>query len=158
MTAERGTVNAASGVPLSSLKLPVSTGRQADYFSGAGTSKFTFRYVVQSTDTSADLSNGSPLSCGGPSICLTASHTTNPLSNLLTTTLLSGVKAIVIDAVAPSAPTSPTVTTAGGNVVPGYVNSTNTSVTISATITAAQVGTTGTAQMLVGTTSVATTT
>jgi hypothetical protein len=135
----------------------VPTTTQAYYVSGDGTSSLRFRYVVQAGQSSADLTNGTPLVCGGTACPWLTSDQGAPAS-ALSTTLLSASKAIIIDAIAPSAPTSPTVTIAGGKIVPGYVNSTNTGVTISATIAAAQVGTTGTAQMLVGGSVVATTT
>ncbi|NBT26203.1 MAG: hypothetical protein EBT09_06550, partial [Actinobacteria bacterium] len=161
-----GTISAtALTLPITSTTAPTTS--QAYYVSGDGTQFFKFRYIVQSGQSSADLANGTPFVCGGTPSCtwIKASNSTitNPLSSTLdvlatATRSLAFAKALVIDAVAPSAPTSPTVTTAGGNVVPGYVNSTNTSVTISATITAAQVGTTGTAQMLVGGSPVLTTT
>jgi hypothetical protein len=152
-------------LPITSTTAPTTS--QAYYVSGDGTASFKFRYIVQAGQSSADLTNGTPFVCGGTPSCTWIKASSSTVTNALSSTLdtlatapksLAFAKALVIDAVAPSAPTSPTVTTAGGNVVAGYVNSTNTSVTISATITAAQVGTSGKAEMLVGGNSIGVTT
>jgi hypothetical protein len=166
------TVASGSTISATALTLPITsatapTTTQAYYVSGDTTTSFKFRYIVQSGQSSGDLTNATPFVCGGIPSCAwikaSSPTITNPLSSTLETAgtasrSLAFAKALVIDAIAPAVPTSPTVTTAGGNVVPGYVNATNTSVTISATITAGQVGASGSATMLVGTTSVASTT
>ena len=55
---------------------------------------------------------------------------------------------LVVDTTAPTTPTAPAFTAVGGTVVTNRLNGTNTNLTLSATITAAQVGTAGYAELL----------
>jgi hypothetical protein len=55
---------------------------------------------------------------------------------------------LVVDTTAPTTPTAPSFTAVGGTVVANRLNGTNYNFTLSATITAAQVGTAGYAELL----------
>jgi hypothetical protein len=136
-----------------------ATDRTASYVSGSGTNTLTFRYTVQAGDTSADLTqqSTSALILNGGTIKDAAGNNsplTLPGITSGTTGSLAANKAIVVDTTAPATPTSLTVTPVGGTVVANTLNSTNTNMTASATITAGS-ATGGRAELLLGTTVIA---
>jgi hypothetical protein len=139
-------------MPITSATAPVLT--QAGY---AGTppttSQVKFRYVVSAGQSSADLTNNTPMVCPAASCAIMrltdgAILSSTSGSLVLGATLLSGSSSVVVDAVAPSAPTAPAFAASGGTVVANSLNATNTNLTVTATITSAQVGSLGSAELL----------
>ena len=140
-------------LPITSTTAPLVT--QAPYVSGSGTNTLTFRYVVAAGQTSADLTNNTPIICPAASCAIVRqadgvvmSDATAPSLTLATTLYSSYPTVLVVDTTAPTTPTAPTFTAVGGTVVTNRLNGTNTNLTLSATITAAQVGTVGYAELL----------
>jgi hypothetical protein len=139
-------------LPITSTSAPVTT--QAPYYSGSGTKTLTFRYVVMTGQTSADLTNNTPIICPAGSCGIVRQSgggvmsSANGTSLTVAATLLSAGSQVVVDTTAPTTPTAPTFTAVGGTVVTNRLNGTNTNLTLSATITAAQVGTAGYAELL----------
>ena len=104
--------------------------------------------------TSADLTNNTPIICPAASCGIVRQSgggvmsSANGTSLTVATTLLSAGSQVLVDTTAPTTPTAPTFTAVGGTVVTNRLNVTNTNLTLSATITAAQVGTAGYAELL----------
>ncbi|MBU6290076.1 MAG: hypothetical protein KGS10_18110, partial [Chloroflexi bacterium] len=139
-------------LPVTSTTAPVTT--QAGYTLPVSTpSQLAFRYAVTAGQTSADLTNNTPIVCPAASCAimrLTDGAILSSTSGSLTlaTTLLSARSALVVDTTAPSAPTSPVFSARGGTVVANSLNNSNTNLTMTASITAAQVGNLGYAELL----------
>jgi hypothetical protein len=150
-------VATAAGTPTVLMETGV-TDRLASYVSGSGTSVLTFRYVVQAGDVSSDLDvqSSSALALNGGSI---KDASGNDAVLTLAIPGASGslglAKAIVIDTVAPSTPTSLVVTPVGGTVVANTLLANNTNMTASATIVAGQ-ATSGWAELVLGSATIAT--
>jgi len=135
-------------LPITSTTAPLVT--QAPYVSGSGTNTLTFRYVVGAGQTSADLTNNTPIVCPAASCAIVRQSDGVVMSDLtLLATLYSSYPTVlVVDTTAPTTPTAPSFTAVGGTVVANRLNGTNYNFTLSATITAAQVGTAGYAELL----------
>ena len=140
-------------LPITSTTAPLVT--QAPYVSGSGTNTLTFRYVVAAGQTSADLTNNTPIICPAASCAIVRqadgvvmSDATAPSLTLATTLYSSYPTVLVVDTTAPTTPTAPSFTAVGGTVATNRLNGTNTNLTLSATITVAQVGTAGYAELL----------
>ncbi|MCX6527493.1 MAG: Ig-like domain-containing protein, partial [Actinobacteria bacterium] len=150
-------VTTAAGTPTVLMETGV-TDRPASYISGSGTSVMMFRYVVQTGDASSDLdvqSSGALLLNGGLIKDVSGNNAVVTLASPGASGSLGSVKAIVIDTVAPSAPTTLAVTPAGGTVVANTLLANNTNMTASATIVAGQ-ATGGWAELVLGSTAIAT--
>ncbi|MBU6151501.1 MAG: hypothetical protein KGR25_08625, partial [Chloroflexi bacterium] len=108
-------------LPITSTSAPTTI--QAPYLSGSGTNRLTFRYVVAAGQTSADLTNNTPIvcpaaSCGivrqsGGGVMSSANGTSLTVAN----TLLSVGSQVIVDTTAPNAPTSVSFGAGGGTVV-----------------------------------------
>lgn len=72
----------------------------------------------------------------------------NGTSLTVAATLLSAGSQVVVDTNAPNAPTAPAFAPGGGTVVAGALNGSNTTLTLTATITAGSVGAAGYAELL----------
>jgi titin len=148
------------GVPTLRLETGV-TDQTAVYASGSGTSTLIFNYTVVAGDISSDLNyfdTASLVAATGASIrdaALNSAVLTLPAITAGTAGNLATNAAIVIDTVAPNAPTALTLTPVGAPVVANTLNTANTNLTASATITAAS-ATGGSAQLLLGTSVLAT--
>jgi fibronectin type 3 domain-containing protein len=114
---------------------PAGSPAIATYVSGSGTNKLVFTYAVSVGDNSADLNYAATTSLtAGTSIKDAAGNNatlTLPAITAGTAGNLATNAAIVVDALAPTAPGSPTMTVVGGTLVAGFVNSTNTNITAS---------------------------
>jgi fibronectin type 3 domain-containing protein len=135
-----------------------ATDRPASYVSGSGTSVITFRYVVQTGDISSDLDvqSSSALALNGGFIRdASGNDAVRTLANPGVSGSLGSAKAIVVDTVAPSTPTSLVVTPVGVTVVANTLLADNTNMTATATITAGQ-ATGGWAELVLGSTTIAT--
>jgi hypothetical protein len=135
-----------------------ATDRLASYVSGSGTSVITFRYVVQTGDISSDLDvqSSSALALNGGFIRdASGNDAVRTLASPGASGSLGLVKAIVIDTIAPSAPSSLAVTPIGGTVVANTLLANNTNMTATATIVAGQ-ATGGWAELILGSTTIAT--
>jgi hypothetical protein len=110
---ENVTVNTGGGTPRWLLETGV-TDRYATYLSGTGTSTLTFRYTVQSADTSSDLdyNSTSGLEANGGTLRDAASN--NATLTLPAVGTLAAAHAIVIDGVVPTV-SSVAITTANGS-------------------------------------------
>ncbi len=110
---ENITVNTGGGTPRWLLETGV-TDRYATYLSGTGTSTLTFRYTVQSGDTSSDLdyNSTSGLEANGGTLRDAASN--NATLTLPAVGTLAAAHAIVIDGVVPTV-SSVAITTANGS-------------------------------------------
>ncbi|MCX6423287.1 MAG: Ig-like domain-containing protein, partial [Actinobacteria bacterium] len=152
-------VNVLSAAGIPSLLLETgTTDRAAAYLSGSGTNTVTFRYTVQAGDISADLDeqSASALAVNGGSIKDVAGNNatlTVPAPGAAGS--LGANKAIVVDSVAPSAPTALSAVGVGGTAIASKLNSTNTDLAATATIIAGE-ATGGSAQLLLGATVIAT--
>ena len=139
-------------LPITSTSAPVTT--QAPYYSGSGTKTLTFRYVVMTGQTSADLTNNTPIICPAGSCGIVRQSgggvmsSANGTSLTVAATLLSASSQVVVDTTAPNAPTSVSFGAGGGNVVANTLNASNTMMTVTATITAGQLGSAGYAELL----------
>jgi len=132
--------------------------RLATYSSGSGTSVVTFRYVVQAGDASNDLDAQSTTALalnGGFIKDASGNDAVLTLASPSAAGSLGAAKAIVIDTVAPTAPTNVVVTPVGGTVVTNTLLANNTNMTASATVVAGQ-ATGGSAELLLGSTTIAT--
>jgi hypothetical protein len=135
-----------------------TTDRLANYVGGSGTAVVTFRYVVQAGDASNDLDAQSTTA-----LALTGGFIKDVSGNDAVLTLASPgasnslglAKSIVIDTVAPTAPTNVVVTPVGGTVVANTLLANNTNMTATASIVAGQ-ATGGSAELLLGSTTIAT--
>ena len=141
----------------SALTLPVtaSTTTNAPYITGSGTSSLTFRYVVGQGQSSADLTNGTTIGCPSTTCAIIRQSdgaimsSTSGTTTTVLGTLLSGSSSVLVDTAVPTAPlTAPTFTAVGGTLVANRLNATNTSLSVTATITAGQVGAAGYAELL----------
>ena len=135
-----------------------STDRLAGYVGGTGTSVVTFRYVVQAGDVSNDLDAQSTAALalnGGFIKDLSGNDAVLSLASPGASNSLGLAKAIVIDTVAPTAPTNVVVTPVGGTVVANTLLANNTNMTVAASIVAGQ-ATGGSAELLLGSTIIAT--
>jgi hypothetical protein len=111
-SSENLTVNTAGGTPRIALTIG-STTRYATYISGSGTSALMFRYTVQTGDTDADgIAVGSAIETNGGTLQDFA-------GNDLTTTLNSvgNTANVLVDAVAPGAPSTPDLVAASDDGV-----------------------------------------
>ncbi|NDF55888.1 MAG: hypothetical protein EB145_17160, partial [Proteobacteria bacterium] len=139
-------------LPITSTSAPVTT--QAPYYSGSGTKTLTFRYVVMTGQTSADLTNNTPIICPAGSCGIVRQSgggvmsSANGTSLTVAATLLSASSQVVVDTTAPNAPASVSFGAGGGNVVANTLNASNTMMTVTATITAGQLGSAGYAELL----------
>ena len=115
---------------------------------------FTGTYTVQPGDTNADLSVNSVAL--GSSVPREASGNTLDLTLPTDTNSLEGSSDLVIDTTAPTTLTGITLTPVGGVVVSNTLNSTNTALTFSATIGAAE-ATGGRAEFYIDSTLIGTT-
>jgi hypothetical protein len=141
-----------TGTPQLALTID-STVVQASYVSGTGTNSLVFGYTILANQTDT---NG--ISIAGTSALTLNSGTINDVAGnaaTLTTVAVADNSGYLVDASAPTAPTSITVTTSGGTVTSNTLNSTNTYLTASAGITAG-LATGGSAALKVGSTIVAT--
>ena len=144
------TVQTGGGTP--TLALNSAAGASATYVAGSGTNTLTFRYTVLASHTSSDLDyatvNSLALNLG-----TIRDSSGNDATVLLPTaggaSSLAGNKAIVIDTLAPTAPSGLVLTPVGGTVVSNTLLATTTNLTASATMTAGQ-ATGGTANLLLG--------
>jgi large repetitive protein len=144
------TVQTGGGTP--TLALNSAAGASATYVAGSGTNTLTFRYTVLASHTSSDLDyatvNSLALNLG-----TIRDSSGNDATVLLPTaggaSSLAGNKAIVIDTVAPTAPSGLVLTPVGGTAVSNTLLATTTNLTASATMTAGQ-ATGGTANLLLG--------
>jgi hypothetical protein len=130
-----------------------STVVPASYVSGTGTNSLVFGYTILANETDT---NG--ISIAGTSALTLNSGTINDVAGnaaTLTTVAVADNSGYLVDASAPTAPTSVAVTTSGGTVTSNTLNSTNTHLTASAGITAG-LATGGSAALKVGSTIVAT--
>ena len=154
---EAVSVNTGAGTP--SLLLETgTTDRTATYFGGSGTSTLTFRYVPQTGDIANDLdyASTSALSLNGGIIRDTSDNdATLTLPSPSSVGSLAANKALRVDTVPPSAPSSLAATGFGGTVVANTLLASNTNMTASASITAGQAEG-GKAELLLGTTVIAT--
>jgi hypothetical protein len=151
------TVSTGSGVPTLLLETG-TTDTSATYSSGSGTNTLTFRYVVQAGNTSSDLdqqSNAALALNGGTIRDASGNDAVLTLASPAASGSLGANKAIVIDTVAPSAPTSLAATAIGGTVVANTLLASNTNMTATASITAGQ-ATGGSAELLLGSAVIAT--
>jgi hypothetical protein len=154
---EVASVVTAAGIPTLLLETG-ATDRSAVYVSGSGTTTLVFRYTVQAGDLSLDLDQQSTAALavnGGTIRDAAGNNATLTLPAPGATGSLGANKAIVIDTVAPSAPTGLAATGVGGAALSAKLNSTNTDLSASATITAGQ-ATGGSAELLFGSTVIAT--
>lgn len=139
-------------LPITSTSAPVTT--QAPYYSGSGINTLTFRYVVMAGQTSADLTNNTPIICPAASCGIVRQSgggvmsSANGTSLTVATTLISAGSQVLVDTTAPSAPTSVSFGAGGGTVVANTLNADNTTMTVTATITAVQLGAAGYAELL----------
>ena len=116
--------------------LNLNSGGTASYTSGSGTNALTFTYTPAAGESTADLAltasafnlpGGATITdVAGNTATLTGANSVNPPGTL------------AVDTTAPSAPTAVTLAPVGGTVVANTVNTTNTNLDISATITAGQ--------------------
>jgi flagellin-like hook-associated protein FlgL len=151
------TVSTGGGVPTLLLETG-TTDTSATYSSGSGTDTLTFRYVVQAGNTSSDLdqqSNEALALNGGTIRDASGNDAVLTLASPAASGSLGANKAIVIDTVAPSAPTSLAATAIGGTVVANTLLASNTNMTATASITAGQ-ATGGSAELLLGSAVIAT--
>jgi len=144
------TVQTGGGTP--SLALNSAAAASATYVAGSGTNTLTFRYTVLATHSSSDLDyatvNALALNLG----TIRDASGNDAVVSLPTTggaSSLAGNKAIVIDTVAPTAPSGLVLTPVGGTVVSNTLLATSTNLTASANMTAGQ-ATGGTANLLLG--------
>ena len=126
------------GSPTLAIKsTPSGTPATATYVSGSGTNKLVFTYAISVGDNSADLNYAASTSLAiGTGITIKDAAGNNATLTLPAVTAgtagnLATNAAIVVDALAPTAPGAPTMTIVGGAVVSGYINSTNTNITAS---------------------------
>jgi hypothetical protein len=151
------TASTGGGVPTLLLETG-TTDTAATYASGSGTNTLTFRYVVVAGNTSTDLDQQS-----NAALALNGGTIRDALGNDSVLTLatpgasgsLGANRALVIDTVAPSAPTSLAATAIGGTVVANTLLASNTNLTATASITAGQ-ATNGSAELLLGSAVIAT--
>ena len=138
------------------LTLPITsttgtTTTQAPYYSGSGTNTLTFRYVVMAGQASADLTNNTPIVCPASSCDIARQSgggvmsSSNGTSLTVAATLLSAGSQVLVDT---TVPTAPVFTAGGGTSVANSLNGTNTTLTLTATINAGQVGPAGYAELL----------
>ena len=135
-----------TGLPRIQLNVIGDATRYATYLSGTGTTAIVFRYTVAAHDNASDLGAASvgALGLNGGAIKDIADNdAVNTLPNDLT-----AANAVVVDTVAPSAPTIGAFTATGGTVVPGYINPTNTGFTVKFTTPSSNF--LGTAHLYVG--------
>ncbi len=144
------------GTPTLKLASGGTTPQLATYASGSGTSTLIFNYIVMAGDTATDLNYFDTASLALPTspastvkdAGLNSATLTLPAVTAGTAGNLAINAAIVIDTVAPSAPTALALTSVGGTVIANTLNSTNTNLTATATITAGQ-ATSGKAELVV---------
>ena len=154
---ENVVVTTGGGVPTLLLETG-ATDRAASYVSGSGTSILTFRYVVQTGDTSSDLdvqSTSALVLNGGAIKDVAGNDALLAVSIASATGSLASSKAIVIDTTAPATPTALTVTPVGGVVVANTLLAASTNMTATATMVAGQ-ATGGSAELILGTITIAT--
>jgi len=153
---EAVTVATGGGVPYVTLETG-TTDRNATYLSGSGTSAITFRYTVVAGDDTGDLDalSTTALATNGGTIRDAAGNNavlTLPAPGAAGS--LGANKAIVVDTVAPTAPTALALTPVGGTVVANTLLANNTNMTATATIIAGQ-ATGGSAKLYIGATQIA---
>jgi Ca2+-binding RTX toxin-like protein len=102
---ENVTVNTIGGTPYVLLTLDSGSTVQASYFSGSGSSALGFRYTVQSGDSDLDGVVVGALNAGGGSIRDAVGNDAN-----LTLNGIGSTASVLIDAVAPAAPSTPNMT------------------------------------------------
>ncbi len=125
-----------SAPPRISINQPGSTDVTDEVTSvGASSSTFTYAYTVSTNSGSAYVDGTATVSVKGNDIA------GNEGTQVTGATFL-------IDTTAPNAPTAPAFAPGGGTVVAGALNGTNTTLTLTATITAGSVGAAGYAELL----------
>ena len=95
------TVNSAGGTPQLSLTIG-ATPQQANYMSGSGSSALVFRYTVQSGDLDTDGITVGNLSANGGTLQDASGN-----DAVLTLNSVGSTAAVLVDAVAPAAPSTP---------------------------------------------------
>ncbi|HET8810573.1 MAG TPA: Ig-like domain-containing protein [Flavobacteriaceae bacterium] len=118
-SSENVTVNTAGGIPRIALTIGAST-RYASYLSGSGTSALVFRYTVQTGDSDLDgIAVGAAIEENGATL-------QDAAGNNLTTTLNSvgSTASVLVDAVAPAAPSTPDLAAASDDGVSDTDNTT----------------------------------
>jgi hypothetical protein len=129
------TVNTGGGVPSLILETG-ATDRSANFVSASG-AVATFRYTVQAGDLSLDLDiqSADALVLNGGTIRDVVGNTANrALMSPGTAGSLAANAALMIDTVAPTAPTGIVLTPVGGTVSTNKLSATNTNLTATATI------------------------
>jgi hypothetical protein len=127
-----------------------TTDRKATFLSSTQ-SQIVFRYTVQAGDNSTDLNYHSVNALnleGGAIFDVAQNNAVLTLPDLNGPNALKSRADLVIDTVAPVRPGTPTITIAGGRLVSGFINTTNTNVTAQATVTAADYTFGGRAELL----------
>lgn len=131
-------------LPITSSTAPLTT--QVRCYGGSGTNTLTFRYEVMAGQTIADLANSTPIGCPSDSCGIVRQSgggvmsSVNGTSLTIDGSLLSAGSQVLVDTTAPTAPTSTVFTAGGGTSVANSLGATNTTLTLSATISAGQVG------------------
>ncbi|HEY5714055.1 MAG TPA: Ig-like domain-containing protein [Candidatus Gracilibacteria bacterium] len=98
---ENVTVNTGGGTPQLALTIGATT-RQAVYLSGSGTSALVFRYTIQNGDLDTDGISVGTLDANGGTMKDTGGADAN-----LTLNSVGSTSSVLVDAVAPSAPSKP---------------------------------------------------
>ena len=132
-------VNTGGGVPSLFLETG-STDRSASFVSSSGTAA-SFRYIVQAGDLSLDLDIQSidALVLNGGTVKDVVGNTANrTLMSPGAAGSLAANAALMVDTVAPTAPTALALTPVGGTVVANKISGTNTNLIASATIVLAE--------------------
>jgi len=152
------TVNVTTGGGTPTLSLDLGTARSAAYVSGSGTNTLSFRYTTVDGDLASDLNYSATtalVSGGGTIRDASGNDAVLTLPALANASSLAGTSAVIVDTVAPSAPTALALTPVGGTVVANTLLASNTNMTATATITAGQ-ATGGSARLYLGTSIIAT--